>query len=164
MLPLQGAYAQSGVQAEYRVKAVFVYNFTQFIDWPADAFENPQDPLIIGVLGPNPFGTSLDEAVTGEKVGNHPIQVRYYKEVSEINNCHILYINLNQEEEIKRIINALRGRSTVIINDHQEFPRWGGTIRFFINENKVNLVINTAAARAARLRVSSKLLRVAQIY
>lgn len=159
-----GIQAQSTVPPEYRVKAVFVYNFTQFIDWPKDAFEFAEEPLIIGVLGNNPFGTNLEEAVESEKVGAHPIQVRYFKDVFELSKCHILYINLSQPDAVKNVINSLAGHSTLTIHDTEEFPQWGGMIRFFINESKINLEINTTAAKAAKLHISSKLLRVSKIY
>ncbi|MEP7320581.1 MAG: YfiR family protein [Saprospiraceae bacterium] len=159
-----GLRAQPTVPPEFRVKAVFVYNFTQFIDWPKDAFEFDEEPLIIGVLGDNPFGTNLEEAVKGERVGTHPIQVRYFKDIADLSKCHILYINLNQPDAVKRAINSLAGHSTLTIQDMEEFPQWGGMIRFFINESKINLVINTTAAKAAKLRISSKLLKVAKIY
>ena len=59
--------AQTTPSPEYQVKAVFLFNFAQFVDWPSKAFPEPQTPLVIGVVGEDPFGPYLDETVRGEK-------------------------------------------------------------------------------------------------
>lgn len=51
--------AQATTPQEYQIKAVFLFNFTQFVDWPPTAFVDPRTPLVIGVLGEDPFGLSL---------------------------------------------------------------------------------------------------------
>ncbi|MGI8637190.1 MAG: YfiR family protein, partial [Segetibacter sp.] len=88
---------QAQTSREYSIKAVFLYNFTQFIDWPATAFSNAESPFIVGILGDDPFHASLDEAVAGEKVKDHPIIVQRYQDVKDITTCHILFINRKEE-------------------------------------------------------------------
>src|SRR5881296_3853751 len=68
--------AQRAPVAEYQIKAVFLFNFAQFVDWPTNAFSEAQAPLVIGVLGEDPFGVYLDETVRGEKVNNRPVAVQ----------------------------------------------------------------------------------------
>ena len=58
---------------EYALKSVFVYNFCRFIEWPDSAFTSANAPLIIGIIGSDPFGTQLKEAVQGEMYHNRPI-------------------------------------------------------------------------------------------
>jgi hypothetical protein len=66
--------AQSSPDQEYQLKAVFLFNFAQFVEWPASAFPSPETPLVIGVLGEDPFGPYLDETVRGEKVNDRPLR------------------------------------------------------------------------------------------
>src|SRR5205085_544825 len=121
--------AQTNPSVEDKVKAVFLYNFTRFIDWPDTSFSSKDAPLIIGIIGNDRFGTYLVDVVRGEKVDMHPIIVKHFSEVSEINSCHILYINSDEEGMVKSILDSLAGRSILTVNDISEFPQIGGMVR-----------------------------------
>jgi len=129
---------------EHQVEAVFLFNFTQFIEWPSNAFSEPQTPLIIGVLGKNPFGNYLNEAVLNEKADNHPLIVQYYNTAEEISSCHILFINLN-ETKTKEVIGNLKGKSTLTVSNAGSFLKQGGMIRFFTRNDKINDLIQKYA-------------------
>ena len=146
---------------EYQIKAVFLFNFTQFVEWPAAAFAN-NSPFIIGVLGKNPFGNYLNETVQGDKVNNRPIIVKYYANTEDVGNCHILFVNLQKPAEIKAALAGLKGRSTLTVSDANNFTRHGGIIQFFTSNNKIKIRINIDAAADADLTISSKLLNVAE--
>lgn len=155
--------AQHIPSRENQVKAVFLYNFTQFVEWPADAFRRADSPFIIGVVGNDPFGDYLEETVKGEKVMNHPLVVQDYNDLREMQNCHLLYIAYSDPQKIRETLDALRGRKTLTVSDSDNFARDGGMIRFFTQDNKIKLQINLSNAKAAELNISSKLLRVADI-
>jgi len=72
------------IPTEYQLKAVFLFNFTQFITWPNKSFDNEKDPFIIGILGENPYGSFLEETVRGEVVNGHRIIIRYYNNVQDV--------------------------------------------------------------------------------
>ena len=148
---------------EFQVKAVFLYNFAQFVEWPPSAFASPTSPLVIGVLGLDPFGSYLDEAVRGEKINGHPLVVRRYRWVSEIGTCHILFVSGSEGPRAEQVAESLRGRSILTVCDWEGFARRGGMIRFVMEHNHVRLRINLEAARAAGLTISSKLLRSAEL-
>jgi YfiR/HmsC-like len=148
---------------EYQVKAVFLFNFSQFVDWPAAAFADGRSPLVIGVLGDDPFGATLDEIVSGETVNGRPLAVRRYKSVDQVDACHILFIDRSQTEQLDTVITALKERSVLTVGDFEGFTRHGGIIRFVTVGNKIRLRVNLAAAQQAKLTISSKLLRPAQI-
>src|SRR2546429_6482843 len=84
--------AQSAIP-EYRVKATFLFQFTQFVDWPANAFPNDRTPLVIGILGDDPFGRFLDETVRDETANGHPLLVERYRRVADVKNCHVLFVS-----------------------------------------------------------------------
>jgi uncharacterized protein DUF4154 len=148
---------------EYQVKAVFLFNFSQFVDWPAAAFVDDRSPLVIGVLGDDPFGTMLDEIVRGETVNGRPLTVRRYKSVDEVDTCHILFIGRSQTEQLDTVVAALRDRNILTVGDFDGFTSHGGMIRFVTVGNKIRLRVNLSAAQHAKLMISSKLLRPAQI-
>jgi hypothetical protein len=157
------ASAQSGGAREYQVKAVFLFNFAEFVDWPPSAFPSPQSPLIIGVLGDDPFGPYLDEAVQNERVNDRPLVIHRYRRVEDIAECHILFIGLRQPEQIQDAISGLKGRSILTVGDADGFSKLGGMIRFVVENSRIRLRINLTAAKAAGLTISSKLLRPAEV-
>jgi hypothetical protein len=154
---------QTETSKEYQVKAVFLYNFTQFIEWPPDVFAQPDAPLVIGILGPDPFGKYLDETVQGEKVNGHPLVVQRFHTLSEIAQCQILFISTDEKNQWKEIFDYAKARHVLTVGDVTNFSKHGGMIRFFPEENKVRIRINLTSVKNADLKVSSKLLRLAEI-
>jgi YfiR/HmsC-like len=155
--------AQSSAIPEYRVKATFLFQFTQFVDWPRDAFSSPQTPLVIGIFGEDPFGSFLDDTVRDEKANGHPLAVERYRKLDDINNCHVLFVSRSEATRITDIVAALKGRRTLVVGDINGFADRGGMIQFVTEENKIHLRINLAATKAANLTISSKLLRPATV-
>lgn len=149
--------------AEYQIKAVFLYNFAQFVDWPAKAFPQSQSPLVIGVLGDDPFGSYLDETVRGEKVNGRPLAVQRFRRIGEIRTCHVLFISRSESERLDQELSALKGRTILTVSDIDDFIGRGGMIRLATEKGKVRVHINLDQVRGANLAVSSKLLRVAEI-
>ena len=155
--------AQTTAAPEYQVKAVFLFNFAQFVEWPPEAFHEAQSPLVIGVLGEDPFGSYLDETTRGEKVNNRPLVVQRYHRVEEVKTCHILFISRSETERLEPILGSFRGRNVLTAGDAVGFAQRGGMIRFVTEKNKIRLRINLEAVKAASLTISSKLLRPAEI-
>lgn len=148
---------------EYQIKAVFLYNFTQFVEWPDDAFATADSPLVIGILGSDPFGQYLDNTIVGEAGNGHPLVVERYEEVEDIAACHILFINIADKRKLQNVLSDLEGRNILTISDVQHFARSGGILQFFEERNKIRLRINLEAAKSADLNISSKLLSLAEV-
>src|SRR5947207_349431 len=108
---------QAPAVPEYRLKATFLFQFTQFVDWPAAAFASRQAPLVIGVLGQDPFGTFLDEAVRGEKVENRALSIERYRRLEDVANCQVLFVSRSEAGRIQQIAAALKGRSVLLVGD-----------------------------------------------
>lgn len=153
---------QTLVSDEHKVKAVFLYNFAQFVDWPATAYAESDSAIVIGVLGKDPFGSFLDETVNGESVKGHPITIQRYSSVKEIRQCHILYVNVTGTR-LGNTLSALKGKNILTVGDAANFTRLGGMIRFKNEENKIGLQINLNEVKQTDIVVSSKLLRLSEI-
>ena len=152
--------AQITATREYQVKAVFRYNFSQFVQWPENTFNRPEEPFVIGILGADPFGKYLDETVKEDSIAGHVIAVRRYNAIRDIKNCQILYMNVvNAADSLQE----LAGRSILTVSDVNGFATTGGMIGFITQNNKIRFQINLSASKAVKLMISSKLLRLANI-
>ena len=149
--------------SEYQVKAVFLFNFAQFVDWPAESFPSLDAPFVIGVLGEDPFGSQLDDVVRGEHAEGRRIVIERYRNVGEIRNCNILFIGRSATGHLGEILAALEGRSILTVSDADPSGPRGVMIRLVNESNRVRLRIDVAAAKAGNLTISSKLLRPAEI-
>jgi hypothetical protein len=162
--PLAGPRtAQSSPVPEYQVKATFLYQFTQFVDWPSEAFPPGQTSFVIGVLGPDPFGKFLDEVVRGEKASNRPLAVQRYRRLEDVANCHVLYVSESEAARTEDIVAAVKGQGILVVGDADGFADRGGMVQFVSQGNRIRLRINLEAAKAARLTISSKILRPATV-
>jgi len=148
---------------EYALKAVFLYNFVRFIDWPGSAFSSRRDPLVIGVVGPDPFGALLYEAVAGENYHGRPIRVEHFTGPRDIRHCQLLFVSPANTGDLDQILAAVAGQNVLTVGETENFLDHGGMIALTTEQNRVRLRINTVALRATQLSVSSKLLQVAQI-
>ena len=152
------------VSKEYQLRAVFLFRFTQFVDWPTNVFATPQSPMVIGVLGDNPFGDALRLAVKGETAHGRPIQIKHCRDLEESKTCHVLYISDSEAPRLKHIIGVLANRSILTVSDIEGFARdHGGMIRFITEQNKITFRINVDAAKAAGLVLDARLLRMAEV-
>jgi hypothetical protein len=161
LLALPGAFAQDVKPTDYQVKAVYLTKFGKFIEWPASAHAATDDKFNVCVLGPDPFGTALDNAVQGESIGRAALQARRISKVEEAAACRVLFVPSSEEAQIKSILAALGSSSVLTVSDAPDFVRRGGMIQFVIDSNRVHFEINLAATRRAGLTLSSDLLKLA---
>lgn len=155
-----GADARSGL--EYQVKAAFLFNFAKFVEWPPDAFEGPLDPVVICVVGKDPFGESLDSVVRGETVNGRRLVVRRPRNPVEIRDCQIIFLARAERDYQDEVLASVEGGSILTVGEDDGFLTDGGIIRFVLDENRVRFEVNLAAAEASRLKLSSQLLRLAR--
>jgi hypothetical protein len=163
LLTLSAVCWPAGVPSEYQVKAVFLFNFGQFVEWPNGAFDTPQAPFVIGILGEDPFGSTLDDVVNGESVGGRSLVVRRFRDASEISGCNILFISRAEQDKLGRALSAVRGHSVLTVTDIDGAEKQGAIIVLFNDRNRIRMRINLAAAKASQLVISSKLLRPAEV-
>jgi len=150
---------------EYQIKAAFLYNFTQFVEWPTNTLSDTNTALTIGILGNDPFGKTLDDIVRDEKVNGHPLVIKRFRRLEDIKDteCHILFVCQSEAGRIDDILRALKNRSILTVGETEGFAKNGGMIRFITEKNKTRLRINTDATKDGNLVISAKLLRLAEI-
>lgn len=155
------AHAQAS--REYDLKAVFLYNLASFVDWPASAFERPDAPFVIGVVGDDPFGPVLDDVVAHEYVGAHPFVVRRFRRPEEATPCHLVFVSNSEFRRYRDVLRHFRGRPVLTVGDLPGFAEAGGMVGFGTQNARLELYVNPRAMREGSLDVSSKLLELAHI-
>jgi hypothetical protein len=157
------ALAQGDDSAEYRVKLAFLYNFAQFVQWPAEAFSGPTAPLTICVLGEDPFLGDTEQSLRGRTASGHPIQIKRLKADDDPRACQMIFVRATEKAAARKILPALRGSSTLAVGEAKNFTDLGGMINLILDGNKLRFEINLDAASQTQLKISSKLLALAKI-
>lgn len=154
--------AASGLN-EYAVKAAFLYQFMQFIEWPPEAFADATAPIVVGVLGDDPFDDSLRRATEGRTAQGRPLVIRAVKHGEPLRHCHVLFVSASEEGRIPDVLRTLGTAAVFTVGDSAGFAEAGGTLNFVTEAARVKFEVNLAAAERARVRISSKLLSIARI-
>ncbi|MEI6147707.1 MAG: YfiR family protein [bacterium] len=158
--------AQDSPRAEYEVKAEFLPLFAQFVKWPSASFADTNAPLVIGVLGDDPFGAALDRAVKNQNTaGGRRLVVKRSQDIEDVAPCHLLFVSKSEKDHIDRILAVLAqgGRAVLTVGDAEGFAARGGIINFVLQEKKVRFEINPEAAGRGGLIISWELLNLARI-
>ncbi len=158
-----GLRAQTA-EREYQIKAVFLFNFTHFVDWPASAFSSGHAPMVLGVFGKDPLFPFFEPAIVGEKLNEHIPISKKYAGIDDIEFAHLIFLDTADKKKMEQVIAKLKGRSVLTVGESPDFLAAGGMIRFYMRDNKIQLQVNVHATKAAGLVISSRLLRQVEIF
>ncbi len=156
-------YAALPIAQEYQVKAVFLYNFANFIRWPESAFANRYAPFNICILGDDPFGQEIDVTVENEKVNGHRVKIQRLVNMKKIEICQILFISASEKSLMSDILTFLQRHPILTVSDINNFVIRGGMIQFFKLGKHVRFYIAPDTVKEAGLQISANLLRIANI-
>ena len=146
---------------EYELKAAFLYNFAKFVEWPAGTFSDDGAPIIVAVVGDDPFKGSLD-SVGGKSANGRQVVVRRLNVGQDLRSCQVLFVSSSERKRLAQIMASVAGASVLTVGEMEGFANNGGMIRLTMEDSKVRFDINAGTARRARLKVSSKLLSLAR--
>lgn len=155
---------QGAPSRENQVKAAFIYNFAQFVEWPDDAFLGNGAPFVIGVLGDGGLHAELERTLKGKTAGGREFAVRYYSRASDVQRCHILFVGASEQGRVGEVMQKVARQGTLTVGDFDGFTAASGVVRFMTEDNRLRFEVNVDAANDERLRISSKLLKLARIY
>ena len=161
LLASSAGRAQEPQPSEYQVKAAFLFNFAKFVEWPAQAFAEPTSPMVIGILGENPFGDDLERTIRGKTINNRPFEIKAIKSLPEARRCHILFISTSEKTRLPEILESLGTATVLTVGEMERFVETGGMINLVKEADKIRFQINDVAAKNAGLKISSKLLSLA---
>ena len=155
--------SQSADNAEYPLKLALLYKFAQFVEWPPDAFPSARSPLVVCVVGEDPFQADLAQELRTRSVGGHRVELTTIKRTSDLRACRLVFITAAEKKHIPAIVANARAANALTVGETKGFAQGGGIISFTIEANKLSFEINIDAARQSRLKISSKLLALAKI-
>jgi hypothetical protein len=147
---------------EYRVKGAFLLNFAKFVEWPAQAFKDGTGPISICIMGGNPFGPGFEQAARQTVVAGRPVTVREVAGPEQAGQCQIVFVSASEKKRTRKLLEAVQGASVLTVGESEGFLASGGVIDFKLDGERVRIEISTAAADQAKLRISAKLLSLAQ--
>lgn len=148
---------------EQQIKAAVVLKFGRFVEWPAGTFADSTSPMTIAVLGRDAIGQSLDKMVAKLTGNVRPVQVVRVERLEDLPTCHVLFISTSENRRLARILEALGDRSVLTVGDMEWFARGGGMIRLRFENERMRMRVNLQAAQEAGLKISSRLLHLAEI-
>jgi hypothetical protein len=147
------------VVPESRLKAAFVSKFPQFVEWPAAATDG-RETIDICVASPDPFGTDLQELLTGEVLNGRGLNLRHVNAAPDVDGCHMLFLPARKGGR-HPLLTVASGRAILTVSDDPGFLDDGGIVALRVVDGRVRFEIDDAAARRVGLRISSQLLRLA---
>ena len=161
---MPAALGAQGAPSEYHVKAALLYNFAKYVRWPEGAAEGGEGGrFVIAILGQDPFGVAIDSVLEGKTIDGLQVVVRRIKASEELTPSQILFISDSERGRLPEILGRLDAAATLTVGEMDHFAEAGGVIRFLMDDRRVHLEINVAAAARARLKLSSELLKLARI-
>ena len=162
LMATRAVVAGDSVASEYQVKAAFLLNFGKFVSWPAADFAGPNAPLVIGVLGDNPFHGDLKKMIIGKRIAGHPVVFQAFTTPATVGSCHILFVCQSAQKEAAEILTTLQGANVLTVTENlPHFAASGFAINFVMAQDHIRFEINRPAATRAGLAISSKLMALA---
>jgi hypothetical protein len=159
---MPAAQAAETVAGEDKLKGAFLFNFTKFVEWPADAFLASVDPFVIGVVGDDSILPTLNAYVKGEKVGDRPIEVRKLADTDTLEGVQMVFVPSGKADDAAGWIKKAAGRAVLTVAESaDDFAKNGGCLQFVRRDGKLRFVINLKAIADARLKASAKLASLA---
>jgi len=147
---------------EYQAKAAYLLNFTQYIEWPPKSFKRSDSPIVIGILGQDRFGEDLRCLVADKFVESRRVVVRKVTNLDHCKDSQILFISQSERSRIPEILRSLKSAPVLTVGETDSFVQCGGIISFHLKDDSLSLDINQPAAGKVGLKISSKLLQVAE--
>jgi len=149
--------------SEYQIKAAFLYNFAKFVEWPSQKFTNDKAPIIVGLIGKDPFGPDLEKTIQSESVGGRPLVIKRFDDPKEVAGCHLLFVGLTDRRRLNEVLSLAQTNHVLAVGEADRFAEQGGIINFITVDKKVRFEINVEAAKKSDLKISSKLLNLAKV-
>ena len=163
LLPLGiSAQPRSGL-SEQELKAAALNQMVHFARWPAEAFSESNSPLVIGIYGEDPFGSLMDDLVEGESAFGHPIKIVRCFTPEAAATCHAVFVRGSDKRSADLLVHVLSGKSVLTICDDENITAAGAVVGLTVRNNRIHILVNLEAARRAKVTLSSKLLRLAEI-
>ena len=148
----------SAETSRYDLEAAFVYKFIKFVEWP-DSFED-EEFFDVCYTGSGKIKPSI-KALVDSEVKDLTLRVKIIENLNDLQNCELLFVDISSKEGRKKYLNYLSGKSVLTVSHFDGFTQEGGMINLILKDNRIHFEINVKSAEESNIKVSSKLLRLA---
>jgi hypothetical protein len=146
-----------------RVEAAFLYSFARFVEWPDVSGTPASAPVTFCVLGSAPLQNVLEQSLAGKAINGHPVVARRIGRPEDALQCQIAFIGWDERKRLPALLAILNGAPVLTVADFEQFATHGGMIQLIKEGNKFRFAVNIDAVAHNGLRVSSKLLQLAEV-
>ncbi|MBI3283446.1 MAG: YfiR family protein [Burkholderiales bacterium] len=165
LLLLQGfslwSWAAGGDDIEYRVKAAYLYKFAAYIEWPPATFTNANSPIVVGILGADDAVAALAGSAA-PLINNRALEVRALKPGEPLSGVHILFIGRQENGRLKRLLESVQAEAVLTVTEFPGALGIGSIINFVPVDDRIRFEVSLPQAEHNRLKISARLLSVAQ--
>ena len=153
---------EDAASLENQVKAAFLYKFAGYVDWPSTSFAKPDTPLTIGVAGADAVAAELIQAVSGRTVEGRAVTVKRVKAGESLAGVHILFVGKAESGRLSQWAQSAQPHSVLVVTESEGALAQGSVINFVMADRRVRFEVALDAAEKSKLKLSSRLLAVAQ--
>ena len=147
---------------EYEIKAAFLYNFAAFVEWPRSAFSEADAPIVICIVGADPFDGSLERTFQGKTAQGRALSIRRVAALKDAKGSHVVFLPSGESGRMGELAGLLAGTPALLVGESDGLARKGAVFNFAVEDSRVKLEVNAGAAEKAGLRLGSKLLKIAR--
>ncbi|HET6599262.1 MAG TPA: YfiR family protein [Burkholderiaceae bacterium] len=147
---------------EYRIKAAFLCKFAHYVEWPAQAFAQPDSPIVIGVVAQDAVADEIARTAASLSVDGRPLKVRRLHPGDSVADVHLIYVASSENSRLAETLAAAKGHPVLIVTESSQAIALGSMINFVVVDDKVRFDISPHSAESSRLRISARLLSVAR--
>lgn len=141
-----------------RLKALYIYNFTNMIEWPK---ELKKGNFTIGILGETNLYNELNSKYSSKSVGSQPIAIKQFGDMASVTQCHILFITKDNADKTASLVKKFKPKSTLIISEKEGGLRDGSIINFVIRNNRQSYELSKTNAAKHKLIIGKQLTELA---
>lgn len=150
-------YTQSD-KANLKLKGIYVYQFAKNVDWPK---EYKTGDFVIGVLGDKDLFDQLSASYSNKVIGSQSIKVKFFASASDVEKCHILYVDKSQSNKVSELNSKLKKHKTLIVSDGANLLANGSVINFVVKNSKIAFEISKKNADKLDLVIGQTLEKLA---
>lgn len=158
------AQTQLPALKEHEVRALYLFNFTKYLEWPSSPTNASDKPFVFGFLGDCPVRSDLQRVIETRTVGNRPVKIQVFTNAADMAACHVLYVRPEDMERWNRIREVLGNKPVLTVGEQNGFLNQGGMIEFVRHDIHIRFRVNAPVLRQSGLTVSSKLLAIAETW
>lgn len=134
------------------------------MEWPDNSsITDTTTPFILGIIGKSPFDSILEDFYASQKIKDKTVEIRYFSDLKDISDCHLLFIAKSKRRELSDILNITKDKPILTISDTEGWAKKGVLINLYFAQNSVRFEINEDAVKESGLDMRYHLLGMAKI-